>query len=187
MKKIAFSCAFAFAAALLAPSCVKSVEASSSRQEVTIHAAVPAEGSRIALTDNGDGLHLAWEAGDGLRVISGSQSEAFAIKEGFTDHEASFTGAEVTGDSFDIMYPATFASIEEAEASDFRYQVQNGNGSTDKQVRNTASPAGPSLIAQRSDNRLHKNAHQWWQYPEITQRVWVGTQRCKDARDVGRL
>jgi len=130
MKKITFSCAFALVAVLLVPSCNKSVDGSNSRPQVTIQATVPGEGSRIALTDNGDGLHLAWEAGDGLRVLSGSQSEVFAIKEGFTDHKASFTGAEVTGDSFDIMYPATFASVEEAEASDFSYQVQNGNGST---------------------------------------------------------
>jgi hypothetical protein len=43
---------------------------------------------------------------------------------------------------------------------------------------------GPGLITQRSDNRLHKNTHQWGQNPEITEVVRVCTQRGEDARDI---
>lgn len=100
----------------------------SHRNLVTISASVP--DTKVALTPDGGGLHLAWEDGDCLRVLSGSASERFDIKEGYTDHQATFTGAGVEGTSFDVMYPGTFASIEEAEASDFGYQVQDGNGST---------------------------------------------------------
>lgn len=99
------------------------------RPQVTIHAAVPVS-TRVSLTPSGDGLHLAWESDDCLRVISGSQSERFSIKEGFTDHEADFTGTAVSGSSFSILYPGTFESVSEAEASDFSYQVQTGNGDT---------------------------------------------------------
>ena len=115
---------------LVSPSCKKAVDTPQAGPQVTIRACVPDDATKVALTPSGDGLHLAWEAGDALRVISGSQSEQFAIKDGFTDHEASFTGTAVSGTSFDIIYPGTFASVAEAEASDFSYQEQDGNGST---------------------------------------------------------
>ena len=115
---------------LVSPSCKKAVDTPQAGPQVTIRACVPDDATKVALTPSGDGLHLAWEAGDALRVISGSQSEQFAIKDGFTDHEASFTGTAVSGTSFDIIYPGTFASVSEAEASDFSYQEQDGNGST---------------------------------------------------------
>ena len=131
MKRLKFFVLFvAVASVLTAPSCKKQTDLKPDGKQVTIRACVPDEATKVALTPDGDGLHLAWEAGDALRVISGSQSEPFAIKDGFTDHEASFTGTAVSGNSFDIIYPGTFASVAEAEASDFSYQVQDGNGST---------------------------------------------------------
>ena len=128
MRRLTIFLSSAAAAVLLLPSCKEPAEQPPALPQVTIHASVP--GTKVALSPDGDGLHLAWEAGDALRVISGSQSSQFAIKDGFTDHEASFTGTAVTGSSFDILYPGTFATVAEAEATDFGYQVQDGNGST---------------------------------------------------------
>ena len=131
MKRLTFFILFvAVASVLTAPSCRKQSDLKPGGQQVTIRACVPDDATKVALTPDGDGLHLAWEAGDALRVVSGSQSELFTIKDGFTDHEASFTGTAVSGTSFDIIYPGTFASVAEAEKSDFSYQVQDGNGST---------------------------------------------------------
>ncbi len=98
-------------------------------ETTTIHAGVPS--SKVVLSPDGSGLHLAWESGDCLRVMSGTRSERFDIKEGFSDHEADFTGTALSGGgSFDVMYPGTFTSVTEAEASDFGLQTQTGNGST---------------------------------------------------------
>ena len=130
MRRLTFFLSSAAAAVLLIPSCKEPAEQQPALPQVTIHASVPGNVTKVALTPDGDGLHLAWEAGDALRVISGSQSSQFAIKDGFTDHEASFTGTAVTGSSFDILYPGTFATVADAEATDFGYQVQDGNGST---------------------------------------------------------
>ena len=129
MNRVFLFLAWALSAALC-HSCQETEPAEIVRPQVTIHAVVPGN-TKVALTPSGDGLHLSWESGDCLRVISGSQSEQFAIKEGFTDHEADFTGTAVSGSSFSIMYPGTFASVAEAEASDFSYQVQRGNGNTE--------------------------------------------------------
>lgn len=119
-----------FAAALALAACQRPVEEAPVGKLVTIHASVPSESTKVALTPDGNGLHLAWEEGDCLRVISGGSSSRFDIKAGFTDHEADFTGNEVGGTLFDIIYPGTFESVAEAEASDYGYQVQDGNGST---------------------------------------------------------
>ena len=99
---------------------------------VTICASVSeSEGTKVSLTPDGNGLHLAWESGDCLRVISGSQSEKFEIKDDFTDHTAKFTGKAVSGSSFDILYPGDFASAEEVEGAENGAQTQSGNANTD--------------------------------------------------------
>lgn len=118
------------AAVLAFAACERTMEEAPAGRLVTIHASVPADATKVALTPDGNGLHLAWEEGDCLRVISGGSSSRFDISPGFTDHEADFTGNSVEGTSFDIIYPGTFASVAEAEASDYGYQVQDGNGST---------------------------------------------------------
>lgn len=127
-----------------------------SRNVVTIEAAVP--DTKVALTPDGKGLHLAWEDGDCLRVISGSQDGRFDIKEGYTDHEAQFTGPEVSGTAFDILYPGTFSSVEEAEASDFSYQVQTGNGNTDH-LRYAALLSGVDDYKQVTFSQAWAQAH----------------------------
>ena len=50
-----------------------------------------------------------------------------------------------------------------------------------------ATKTTPGLVTQCADNRLYKDSHQWRENPEITQVVWISTQRCKDSGDVGAL
>lgn len=97
-------------------------------EQVTIHVSIP--DTKVALTPDGDGLHLAWQEGDCIRVVSGGNSSVFTIKEGFTDHEADFTGTAVEGSTFDIIYPGTAESVIALESSYPGEQVQDGNGST---------------------------------------------------------
>lgn len=99
---------------------------------VTIRVSMPEEPfTKVDFTDTGSGLHLAWgEANtETIRVISGSNSSVFTLTNWISDHEAEFTGVAPAGSSFDILYPGTYASVEEAEA-DVTTPTQTGNGST---------------------------------------------------------
>jgi hypothetical protein len=64
---------------------------------------------------------------------------------------------------------------------------QDSQRSSHKEIRNSSAETAPCLVAQGSDNGLHQDSHQWRENPEITQIVWVSTQRCKDSGDVGAL
>ena len=77
----------------------------------------------------------------------------------------------------------------QSERTGIRQQAhhQDGNRSTHKEIRDAATEAAPRLIAQRAHDRLYQDSHQWRENPEITQVVWVSTQRCKDSGDVGAL
>lgn len=100
---------------------------------VTIRVSMPEDPfTKVDFTDTGSGLHLAWgEANtETIRVISGSNSSVFTLTNRISDHEAEFTGVAPAGSSFDILYPGTYASVEEAEA-DVATPTQTGNGSTD--------------------------------------------------------
>ena len=79
-----------------------------------ISAEIPAQiGTKVSLSPVGDGLSLAWEAGDALRVIPGDFStslemtgEEFSIvEEGMTPSKAGFSGKAVSGNTFTILYP----------------------------------------------------------------------------------
>jgi len=133
MKKIILSLIPAIAVMGFAASCNKNIEAPVAPvdgEQVTIHASVQPAASKIDLTPNEAGMHLAWEDGDCLRVISGSQSQVFDIQDGFSDHEAEFVGSGVSGSSFDILYPGTFETLDEAKAYYNETFTQNGNGNT---------------------------------------------------------
>ena len=95
---------------------------------VTIRVSMPESATRVAFTPEEDKLALSWEEGDCIRVISGSASSVFTVSRIISAHEAEFTGPEVTGTSFDILCPGTYATAEEAEA-DTESPAQNGNGS----------------------------------------------------------
>ena len=125
---------FALAIPLLVlPGCVRENDVTEVRGPmVTISASLP-EGpltkAGFSVPEEGTGLHLAWQEGDCIRVISGDASAVYQIEEGFTDHRASFSGPEVPGSVFDIICPGTYASVAEAEAGNPEL-TQTGNGST---------------------------------------------------------
>lgn len=77
----------------------------------------------------------------------------------------------------------------QSERTGIREQAhyQDGNRSTHKEIRDAATEAAPRLIAQRAHDRLYQDSHQRRENPEITQVVWISTQRCKDSGDVGAL
>ena len=134
-KKVLF---FALAVLLLVlPGCVRENDVTQVQGPMlTIRASLPEEPltkAGFTVPDEGTGLHLIWKEGDCIRVISGNASAVYQIDEGFTDHQASFTGPEVPGGVFDIICPGTYESAAEAEAGDPAL-TQTGNGSTDHLV-----------------------------------------------------
>lgn len=98
---------------------------------VTIRVTVPEKGdTKVAFTPESGKLALSWETTDCIRVISGSESQLFTISNIISDHEAEFTGYAVSGTSFDILCPGTYATVAEAE-EDAVNPAQNGNDSAD--------------------------------------------------------
>ena len=97
---------------------------------VTIRVSMPEDPfTKVGFTADDNKLRLEWQAGDCLRVISGSQNAVYTIKsETISGHVAEFEGPAVSGSSFTILYPGTFATVEEAEA-DTATPAQDGNGS----------------------------------------------------------
>ena len=129
---------FALAVLLLVlPGCVRENDVTQVQGPMlTIRASLPEEPltkAGFTVPDEGTGLHLIWKEGDCIRVISGNASAVYQIDEGFTDHQASFTGPEVPGGVFDIICPGTYESAAEAETGDPTL-TQTGNGSTDHLV-----------------------------------------------------
>ena len=103
---------------------------------MTIRASIPEEPlskASFSVPGSGTGLHLAWQAGDNIRVISGANSAVYDIQAGFTDHVATFSGVAVAGDYFDVVAPGSYTSVAAAEAGNASL-TQNGNGSTEHLV-----------------------------------------------------
>ncbi|MBO7071902.1 MAG: hypothetical protein J6W09_11505 [Bacteroidales bacterium] len=99
-----------------------------------ISANIPEEITKVAISDNGvrNGMSLAWEAGDAIRVIAtagGSGNESFSIKSGFTATQAEFEGTAVAGTAFTVFYPAKYADVTAINARSYVSQEQDGNGS----------------------------------------------------------
>jgi len=99
-----------------------------------ISANIPEAITKVAISDLGvgNGMSLAWEAGDAIRVIAtadGSGNEMFTIKDGFTATSAEFEGTPVTGSAFTVLYPGTYANVAAINARDYTSQEQDGNGS----------------------------------------------------------
>ena len=123
----------ALAGLLLLASCVREVPTDLPEVQegdlVTIRVSMPDAASRVSFTPEDGKLALSWEEGDCIRVASGSTSSVFTISRILSAHEAEFTGPAVSGSSFDILFPGTYSSAEEAGA-DTATPAQNGNGST---------------------------------------------------------
>lgn len=121
----------ALAGLLLQLSCAKEMPVDKDFREgrqVTIRVSMPEASTKVAFTPEEDRLTLSWEEGDCIRVISGSNSGLFTVSRIISAHEAEFTGPEVTGSSFEILCPGTYATVDEA-ADDTVLPVQSGNGS----------------------------------------------------------
>lgn len=144
MKKFIIIAA-TFAAALgLVLSCAKEVPGPEQTPEEiqdqvnpsVISAAIPEEITKVALADKGvgNGMSLAWEEGDALRVIAtagGSGTGLFNIKAGFTEHIAEFEGNPVAGTQFTVLYPGRYSSEEAINARIYTSQEQVRNANTD--------------------------------------------------------
>ena len=97
---------------------------------VTISASIPdGPATKVAAAAAEAGLAWKWEERDQIAVV-GVNTSVFDIEDGFTDHQADFTGKPVAGNAFSIFYPGTFGSVAELEAAAWTGQVQTGNGST---------------------------------------------------------
>lgn len=123
-----------FACLLAVVSCIKETapdtQETPGKEQVTIRVAMnPDTFTKVSFTDQDGKLALAWQDTDCIRVISGENSEVFTISNIISDHEAEFTGNAVPGTSFDILFPGTYVSVEEAE-DDTASPTQVGNGST---------------------------------------------------------
>ena len=124
---------FFFSCLLLLMSCVKEVPQEASEQQtgkqVTIRVAMSEDSfTKVSFTPQDAGLALAWQETDCIRVISGENYGVFTISKIISNHEAEFTGPVVAGSSFNILFPGTYASVEDAEA-DTVTPTQDGNGS----------------------------------------------------------
>ena len=98
-------------------------------KQVTIRVSVPEAATRVAFTPEDGKLALSWEEDDCIRVTSGSTSNVFTLSRIISAHEAEFTGTEVPGSSFEILFPGTYANWDEAD-DDRAIPAQHGNGST---------------------------------------------------------
>lgn len=99
---------------------------------VTIRVSMPenAYGTKVSFTDEDGVLKTSWQSTDCIRVISGSKSAVYDISNVVSAHVAEFQGPAVSGSSFDVLFPGTYASVAEAE-SDTQLPAQTGNGSTE--------------------------------------------------------
>ena len=100
-----------------------------------IKAGIPEEITKVSLTDEGvgNGMSLAWQADDKLRVIAtagGDGNEQFTIKAGYTATTAEFEGDPVVGTQYTVFYPGTYADVDAINARSYTSQIQDGNGST---------------------------------------------------------
>ena len=124
---------YAWAAALLPLlfSCNKAVEPAVVPESgtITISASIPdGPASRVAAGAAETGLSWKWEERDQITVV-GLNASVFDIEDGFTAHQADFTGKPVAGNTFSILYPGSYTAVADLEAAAWTGQVQTGNGS----------------------------------------------------------
>ena len=135
MRKVMFMAASVAAFAAVFASCNKEQNAPEPKpaDKHIIKVSISETLTKVSLTDEtagGKGMALAWQENDALRVISGEASELYSIEEGFSGHEATFSGNAVEGTGFTILYPGSFESLDAIKAKTYGAQTQTGNGST---------------------------------------------------------
>ena len=85
--------------------------------------------TKVFLNQGTEAMNLAWQEGDKIAVI-GDQTHIFALSSGAGTKAAEFTGEEVTGSSFTVIYPGTYTSLSAIKELSYLDQTQNGNGNT---------------------------------------------------------
>ena len=141
MKRTYLQFFLAATAALAVLACVREADLGTMDAEhtMTIRACVPEEPltkASFSIPETGDGLHLAWKAGDQIRVINHadpSNHAAYGIQTGFSDHVALFSGSVVSGNTFDVLVPGSYTSVEAASSGNPAL-TQDGNNNTDHLV-----------------------------------------------------
>lgn len=93
---------------------------------VEVHATITGNATKVMAVDAENGLDWNWEEGDQIAIASGDVLGLFNIREGFGPKEASFIGSQISGEKFNISYPAI--SAEEMGALSLTGQKQTGNG-----------------------------------------------------------
>ena len=96
---------------------------------------LPDAAAKVSLTqDAGDAngnILLAWESTDQIQVIDAADATncaTFTIQDGYTAHEATFSGDAVTAGSYHILYGAD--NVAAANEMEYASQRQSGNAST---------------------------------------------------------
>ena len=110
-------------------SCVKEKQSFVTAPEnlVEVRATIGPDATKVVAADAASGLDWNWAAGDQIGVAVGNKLNIFDIRSGFGPKEASFVGKEITGEKYNISYPAISAADMAALKLDG--QVQTGNGS----------------------------------------------------------
>ena len=98
-------------------------------KSVIIRANIDDFASKVTVSDESDALKVSWEESDCLRLISGENTALYSVSRILSPRVAEFSGLEVRGQRFDILYPGTYESIADAEA-DTTPSTQDGNGNT---------------------------------------------------------
>ncbi|MBQ9597834.1 MAG: hypothetical protein IJR34_06250 [Bacteroidales bacterium] len=107
-----------------------------SGDKILIQAGIADELAKVSLTQDPEnvegGVKLAWENGDAIRVIDAeddTNNEVFDLVS-FSGKTGTFSGSPVTANSYNILYPGTYETIDDAMDANVFSQTQNGNGST---------------------------------------------------------
>lgn len=94
---------------------------------VEVRATIADNLTKVVAADAENGIDWNWAAGDQIGIAAGDKLNIFAIRSGFGPKEASFVGKEITGEKYNITYPAISAADMAALKLDG--QTQTGNGS----------------------------------------------------------
>lgn len=124
--------AFLALSILLAAACSKEKQQPAPKDKaiykITVSLPETAE-TKVSINQGAEAMNLAWQEGDKITVI-GDQAHIFTLSSGAGTKVAEFTGEEVTGSSFTVIYPGTYTSLSAIKERSYIDQTQNGNGNT---------------------------------------------------------
>ncbi len=113
----------ALALLLLFAACTREPAPGGEGGQMTIRVTIPKEPyTKVSFTPAMYAVYTSWQEGDKISVSAGGHSEVFTLSKLISAQEAEFTGASVTGKTFDIRYPSE---------PDTSSPQQTANGSVD--------------------------------------------------------